>query len=89
MSMATKTIGAGTFKQTCLSLLDEVADRHIEVIVTKRGRPVARLVPVQSAEEIEKAILAELRGKGRMLVDEKTFLEPTGEAAGWSPEALE
>jgi prevent-host-death family protein len=87
--MATKRIAAGAFKQTCLSLLDEVAKRHIEVIVTKRGLPVARLVPVQSGKEIEDAVLAGLRGKGRMLVDEKSFLEPTGEAAGWNPDALE
>ena len=89
MSMATKRIGAGAFKQSCLALLDEVAERHIEVIVTKRGRPVARLVPVQSDKEIEEAILAGLRGKGRMLVSEKAFLEPTGKAAGWKPDALE
>lgn len=87
--MVTKRIGAGAFKQTCLSLLDEVAERHVEVIVTKRGRPVARLVPVQSGREIEEALLANLRGKGRMLVDEKSFLEPTGEAAGWGADALE
>ena len=87
--MATKRIGAGAFKQTCLSLLDEVAARHTEVIVTKRGRPVARLVPIESAEEIEEAALAEMRGKGRMLGEERAFLEPTGEDAGWKPETLE
>jgi prevent-host-death family protein len=89
MSMVTKRIGAGAFKQTCLALLDEVAAQHVEVIVTKRGRPVARLVPVQSGKEIEEAMLADLRGKGRMLVEERAFLEPTGEAAGWKPPALE
>jgi hypothetical protein len=34
-------------------------------------------------------MLADLRGKGRMLVEERAFLEPTGEAAGWKPPALE
>ena len=87
--MATKKVAAGAFKQTCLSLLDEVAEQHVEVIVTKRGRPVARLVPIQSGGEIEETILADLRGKGRMLVDERSFLEPIGEDAGWGPEALE
>ncbi len=86
--MATKKVAAGAFKQTCLSLLDEVAAKHVEVIVTKRGRPVARLVPIQSEVEIEQAILADLRGKGRTLVGEKEFLEPSGEAAGWA-EALD
>ena len=86
--MVTKHIAAGAFKQTCLALLDEVAERHMEVIVTKRGRPVARVVPVQGDAEREAAVLAELRGKGRMLVDEETFLSPTGKIAGWSKDAL-
>jgi prevent-host-death family protein len=40
------TIGAGEFKAKCLHLLDEVALRREEVIITKRGRPVAKLVPI-------------------------------------------
>ena len=40
------TIGAAEFKACCLHLLDVVAERHKEVIITKRGRPVAKLVPV-------------------------------------------
>jgi len=43
------TIEAGDFKARCLQLLDMVAERHEEVIITKRGRPVARLVPIRPA----------------------------------------
>ncbi|MEK7705688.1 MAG: type II toxin-antitoxin system Phd/YefM family antitoxin [Myxococcota bacterium] len=86
--MATKTLGAGVFKQTCLALLDEVANDHIELVVTKRGRPVARVVPIESNEELERTVLAELRGRGQMMVGEREFLQPTGELAGWDPEAL-
>ena len=39
-------VKAGVFKDTCLSLLDRVGDREIEVVVTKHGVPVARVVPV-------------------------------------------
>jgi prevent-host-death family protein len=39
-------IAAGRFKAVCLQLLDEVAQTRRPVTVTKRGRPVARLVPV-------------------------------------------
>lgn len=42
--MATRTIGAGEFKAKCLALLDEVAATGDEIIVTKRGKPVARVV---------------------------------------------
>jgi prevent-host-death family protein len=40
------TIGAGEFKARCLRLMDEVAERHTEIVITKHGRPVARLVPM-------------------------------------------
>jgi prevent-host-death family protein len=41
------SISATQFKARCLSLLDEVASSGSEIVVTKRGRPVARLVPLE------------------------------------------
>ena len=78
-----KTIPAGRFKQGCLAILDEVERRHEEVTITKRGRPVARVVPITSDREREQTILQELRGKARMLVSEAEFLRPTQQDAGW------
>ncbi len=43
--MAVRTMNATEFKAKCLAVLDQVKDGS-EVIVTKRGKPVARLVPV-------------------------------------------
>ena len=43
---STRSIPAGEFKSRCLALLDEVHDSGQELVVTKRGRPVARVVPV-------------------------------------------
>ncbi len=40
-------ISAGQFKAQCLKLMDEVKTRHEEVVITKRGKPVARLVPYE------------------------------------------
>ena len=40
-----KTIAAGKFKDVCLKTLDEVAKTKSSVVITKRGRPVAMLVP--------------------------------------------
>ena len=40
-----KTIAAGKFKDVCLKALDEVARTKSAVVITKRGRPVAKLVP--------------------------------------------
>ena len=41
-----KTMAAGKFKDVCLQTLDEVAATRRPVVITKRGRPVAKLVPV-------------------------------------------
>jgi prevent-host-death family protein len=84
--MSIKTIPAGAFKQGCLRILDEVAETHREVVITKRGKPVAKLVPVQPEREREAEILARLRGKSRMLVSEREFLRPLTAEAGWDLE---
>jgi prevent-host-death family protein len=41
-----KSIAAGQFKNLCLKMLDDVAETRTSVVITKRGRPVAKLVPV-------------------------------------------
>jgi len=40
-------IPASEFKARCLGLLDEVAETGVPLTVTKRGRPVAKLVPLE------------------------------------------
>jgi prevent-host-death family protein len=40
-------VPATEFKAKCLQLMDRVAKRRESFVITKRGRPVARLVPVQ------------------------------------------
>ena len=42
-----KIIQAGKFKAQCLALLDEVAQSHNPIVVTKHGKPVAKIVPVE------------------------------------------
>lgn len=85
--MATKErlIGAGEFKQHCLAIIDEVAANHRPVTISKRGKPMVRLVPLEDDRERERRILEHLRsGDGGMLVSEAEFLEPTSKIAGWS-----
>ena len=40
-----KTIGAAKFKEQCLALLDQLD--HDGLVITKRGKPVARLLPFE------------------------------------------
>lgn len=77
MSMDAKEIPDGEFKQRCLAILDEVAATHRSYVVTERGRPVARVGAVVSDQDKEEEILASLRGRGRMLVEEAELLRPT------------
>jgi len=49
----TRKIAAGEFKARCLKLMDEVNRDGIELVITKRGEPVAKLVPVTPAEAPE------------------------------------
>lgn len=39
-------MSAAEFKAKCLDVLDRVADTGTAVVVTKRGRPVAQVVPI-------------------------------------------
>ena len=61
-----------------------MAESHEPLTITKHGKPVARLVPLESDMETERRILAQLRaGDGAVLVDEATVLQPTASLAGW------
>lgn len=40
-----RTLKAAEFKQTCLALMDEVAERGETILITKRGKVVAKLAP--------------------------------------------
>ena len=46
-----KTIPAGQFKARCLRLMDEVRTTREPVLITKKGRPVAKLVPAEGQPE--------------------------------------
>lgn len=67
-----RIIAAGQFKARCLALLDEVEETRLPLIVTKRGRPVARLVPIDS--EALPELLGSVRYEG-----EKDLLDPVSE----------
>lgn len=61
-----KQIPAAKFKEQCLSLLDRVGEEGI--VITKRGKPVAKLIPIRTES-------AELIGrlKGRVKVKGNIF----------------
>ena len=54
-------MAAGSFKTNCLAIMDEVQARHETVVITKHGKPVAKLVPVNTDKD---EIYNFLAGKG-------------------------
>jgi prevent-host-death family protein len=74
--MRERTINASTFKARCLALLDDVAQTGEDIVVTKRGKPVVRVTPVEAPPS--------LRGSVEFLVSDDELIAPLGEA--WSAE---
>jgi prevent-host-death family protein len=54
-----KKIPAGRFKTQCLAIIDEVQKTKAPVLITKNGRPLAKLAPV---EEAPRQFLGRLEG---------------------------
>jgi prevent-host-death family protein len=66
-------IPAGEFKAKCLKLLDEVQQQRRQIVITKRGKPVARLMPL--VEDLPD-IFGRMKGTVEILGD---IVSPTGE----------
>jgi prevent-host-death family protein len=64
--MKTKTMAAGEFKAKCLKVMDQVQARRESVVITKRGKPVAKLVPIDVADD---PIFGFMKGKGKIVGD--------------------
>ena len=61
-----KIIKASEFKAKCLALLDEVERTGNTLVVTKKGRPVAEVVPAKSAK---RNLIGLYKGRGEILGD--------------------
>jgi len=66
-------IAAGEFKAKCLHLLDEVLRSRKEIVITKRGRAVARLLP---PEDETPPVFGRMKDSAKVLGD---LVAPVGE----------
>ena len=71
MVMSNERISASRFKARCLALLDDVAETGQPLTVTKRGRAVARVVPMDGPPA--------LSGSVTYAVSEEELIAPLGE----------
>ncbi len=79
--MTSRRIPAGEFKAKCLKLMDEVNATGEELVITKRGKPVARLVPAKAER---RSLLGCTKGSIKILGD---IIEPAVDP-GWEEEML-
>ena len=72
-----REVSAGEFKARCLALMNEVRDRGGEYVITKRGVPVAKLVPVLTEK---RPLLGSMKGTVKVLGDIVSPLDESWEA---------
>ena len=72
-----KTVPAGQFKARCLKIMDDVQSTREPVVITKKGRPVVKLVP---AEEPLDDFLGKLSGTMKIVGD---ITQPIEEPEVW------
>lgn len=68
-----KKMAAGEFKARCLAVMESVRKTKQPVLITKRGRPVAKLVP---ADEAPSEFLGRLEGVVKIVGDIESPIEP-------------
>ena len=76
-----RTVTASELRATCFKLIDEVAETGGEIVITKRGEPVSRLVPYR---ERPKSLFGCLRDVIEIKGDIMSPLE--NEWGGWDGE---
>lgn len=71
-----KEIAAGEFKSRCLAIMDQVQKTGEPLLITKHGKPVAKLVPAdRQADEI----FGYMAGKVKILGDIVGPVTPSGD----------
>ena len=68
-----KKIPAGKFKTYCLTIMEDVRSTRNPVVITKRGRPVAKLVPVDDSQD---DFIGRLDGVFKIVGDIESPVEP-------------
>ncbi len=72
-------INAAEFRSNCFKILDQVKQTHKEVIITKRGKPIAKLVHIAKPKEKD-PLLGSMEGLVETIGD---LTEPVIDADAW------
>ncbi len=77
-----RQIAAGEFKAKCLGLIDEVNETGQEVIITKRGKPTAKLVPFTAPNNVD-SFFGRLKGMVEIVGDPDDLVKPIFPLEDW------
>jgi len=76
-----KQMAAGEFKAKCLRLIDEVNETGEEIIITKRGKPKAKLIPFRLSKK--DPFFGRLKGIIEIVGDPDDLVKPTIPLEDW------
>jgi prevent-host-death family protein len=71
-----KKMAAGSFKANCLAVMDEVMQTGEAVLITKHGKPVAKMVP---ADQTSDDVFGFMAGKVKIVGDIVGPVTPLGD----------
>lgn len=77
-----RQMAAGEFKAKCLGVLDEVQETGRHVVVTKRGKPVAKVVPIANGKK-KANFFGRLEGIIEIVGDPDDLVKPVFPLEDW------
>lgn len=72
-------VAAGQFKAQCLNLMDQVQQTKEEIVITKHGKPVAKLVPIEETTTSQ-SIVGFMKGSVQVVGDIVSAVDEDWEA---------
>lgn len=76
------SVTATEFKAKCLAIMDDVANTGQGVLITKRGKPIAKIVPTDTLKVASP--IGMMAGTCETLVDEDELLQPILAESEWN-----
>ena len=68
------------FRQNLFRILDQVSKTQKEIIITKRGKPIAKIVHIADTDNSKDPLIGVLKGQGKTLDD---LTQPVIDTADW------
>lgn len=71
-----REIAAGEFKAKCLRIMDEINETGRPLVVTKRGVPVMKLLPIRNGKKKKDDFFGRLKGIVEIVGDPDDLIKP-------------